>query len=403
MIKVGAYSLEAETYLKAKVLTHGIVFTESAIKAAINRHAKGQNLIYNAPITSEGFRPQELLVTNRKDGYKVVISCVSPSAHRPAVLLDAYGDGNLLINGEDWSDELHIDFVKEPFYYNKTLSNGDIVKQYVSACGLDELNIFPWKGCAISKCCLFCGTNSFVHKGDVSAFSVNRVFWTKFKHTYLQNLCEAIDIAKHDECYSKHMHVVLISGNLANDLLDLETDIFCEISEYIMSSIGSKAYEGIVAVITPPSDNSKIQTLYDSGIKKAVFNLEAIQPKYFEKYCPGKAEIGYKYLVDRLIGAVDIFGNGNVWSNLVYGLEPKVSTLKYCAAMAEKGVVMGANVLHIDRGSRLDCCAPNIEDVVDFFAQLESINNSFKYAPYYCSLALRTSLSNEAHDGRIKS
>ena len=64
--------------------------------------------------------------------------------------------------------------------------------------------------------------------------------------------------------------------------------------------------------------------------------LKAITPKGFQHYCPGKAALGREYFIDRLIYAVNIFGKGNVWTNLVVGLEPidevylivKISSIK---------------------------------------------------------------------------
>lgn len=197
------------------------------------------------------------------------------------------------------------------------------------------------------------------------------------------------------------MHVILISGNLSNKLLDLEADIFAEIAEKIRPFVSDKATEGIVLVVTPPKDLLRLKKLYESGISKVVFNLEAIQPRYFSHHCPGKNDLGYKFFIERLNEAVSIFGRGNVWSNLVFGLEPVEETLRLCEAQANKGVVMNANILHMDSGNTLDCVVPSEYAAIDFFYRLERINALHEYKPYYCSKALRTSLTNEAHDGRI--
>lgn len=404
MFEMNGYLVSEETFLKAKILTHGISFTQEAIQLAKEKKAKEQNLVYNMPLSTDGFRPQELMLYNRLDGYRTVVSCVAPNTYREPITLDASIDGKIFINGIDNIDFTHIldiEFVPEPVYYRKTLSNGEYVNKYVSACGLDELNIFPWKGCAISKPCLFCGANYFVKADDICAKNMDDTFWEKNRDLYIYQLCESIEIAKRDACYSEHMHVILIAGNLSNSMLDLESDIFAEIAQNISPLVEKKSEEGLVLVITPPHDISKIQMLHNSGIRKIVFNMEAIQPQYFQKYCPGKDDLGYDYIIHRLKEAVKVFGKGNVWSNLVYGLEPAEDTLNYCSKMAEHGIVIGANVLHLDKGNRLDCGIPCVEQTIDFFFKLENINHFYGYVPYYCSLALRTSLSNEAHDGRI--
>ena len=63
--------------------------------------------------------------------------------------------------------------------------------------------------------------------------------------------------------------------------------------------------------------------LHESGVQKVVFNLEAITENGFNKYCPGKSDLGYGFFIERLRYAIDIFGKGNVWTNLVFGLEDK--------------------------------------------------------------------------------
>ena len=112
--------------------------------------------------------------------------------------------------------------------------------------------------------------------------------------------------------------------------------------------------------------------------------------------------MGYEFFVDRLIYAINAFGEGSVWTNLVYGLEDKEKTLKACKKLIKKGIVISANVLHLDKGNTVDCDVPSVYDVLDFFYRLEAMNASEGFTPFYCSKALRTSLSNEAHDLRIE-
>ena len=395
------YKFCPETAWKARILTHGVTFTQSALNLAVAVKAKGQNLVYNKPSNAQDTRPQELLLRNSLDGYETVVSCVAPVKARHAVNIDVRAGRLVAEYSGKMAEGVTIEFVKEPEYYRTRLSNGLPIKNFVSTCGLDELNIFPWKGCAISKVCKFCGANSLLHREDLNARDINHATWQSFRKYYLENLCEALQIAAVSSCYSEHMHVILIGGNLSNALLDLETDIFVEIAKEISPLIHDKASEGLVLVITPPNDISRLQKLYEAGISKVVFNLEAIQPQYFSRYCPGKNELGYNFFIERLAAAVSIFGKGNVWSNLVLGLEPAEETLRQCEIQASRGVVMSANVLHMDSGNTLDCEVPSLEVVTDFFFRLKGINVSYEYKPYYCAKALRTSLTNEAHDERI--
>lgn len=404
-MKINEYEISEETYIKAQILTRGVCFSDDAIKVAIKENAKGQNLVYNMPINATNSRPQELIVTNVKDGYNTVVSCVAPHADCSPINIDINSEGKLIAIDEGVIIEnVEIHFVEEPRYYKKKLHNGEYVKKYVSACGLDELNILPWKGCAISKGCRFCGVNNFTKKDEISAFTFfrDRTFWKQYKEEYLTNLKEAIVLAQEDTCYNEHMHVILIAGNLSDDQLDLEANIFSDIAREVAPILTEKASEGIVLVITPPKNIALISKLKESDVSKVVFNMEAINKEYYTKYCPGKAALGYDFFVERLEEAVRVFGKGNAWSNLVFGLEPKEQTLELCEQFAKKGIVISANILHLDKGNSLDCKVPSAYDAVDFFYRLEQINNSYGYLPYYCAKALRTSLSNEAHDQRIR-
>ena len=398
------YIIQNETYLKGMILTNGIIFTQNALNVALIEKAKIQNQVYNMPINSEANRPQELIITNRKDNYSTVVSCVSPVDESKAVIIDADYSGELLaIVNKKILDDVVIHYVQEPTYYHKRITNGELAKKYVSACGLDELDILPWKGCSISKPCRFCGVNNYIRRGDVTATAVasSICFWNKRSYDYLRNLQEAINIALKDACYKEHFHLILIAGNLANDKLDLECRIFSEIAQFIMPLAGHKSREGIVVVISPPNDINLLRLLKNSGVTNVVFNLEAVTEEGFKKYCPGKNDLGFNYFMDRLNAAVDIFGKGHVWSNLVLGLESVDLMLPECEALAEQGVVMSANVLHFDKGNTLDCGAPQLGDIVNFFFELEKINSKHNFIPFYCAKALRTSLTNEAHKKRI--
>lgn len=402
---INKYIVEEETYLKAVILSRGVIFSDEALKVSVKENAKRQNLVYNMPQNASYSRPQELIICNSVDGYSVVVSCVASVPNRKPVLVDTDKQGRLIacVDGK-YIENVVIDFVREPEYYSKKLSNGEIVKKYVSACGLDELNIIPWKGCAISKHCRFCGINNFIHTDDLSAqrISKNRFEWENSCEQYLNCLEESVSIAIKSKCYAEHAHIILIAGNLDNANLDFETQIFAKIADRINPLVKNVSDEGIIAVITPPNKKELLLDLQTAGVKKVVFNLEAITEDSFNSYCPGKADLGYDFFVDRLKYALGIFKKGNVWTNLVYGLENKEEMLVKCETLIKEGIVISANVLHLDKGNSLDCSVPLMNDVIDFFYRLEVLNNKEGFKPFYCSKALRTSLSNEAHNLRIK-
>lgn len=398
------YICKEETLLKSLILVNGVEFTSKALNKAAQSNAKQQNLVYNMPIASDRYRPQELNIKNSIDGYEVVVSCVASNGITSPVLIDVNEDDKLFARyNNDLIPNIELSFVQTPSYYNNKLSNNINVTNYITACGYDELNIIPWKGCNISDGCLFCGINNFIRLEDISAQKISKglVTWDKYKQEYIPNLLEALDIAIESECYDEHLHAIMISGNLSNDKLDEQAQIYSEIAKSISPILKERATEGLVAVISPPNNLDNIDLMKKSGIEKVVFNLEAISPKGFQHYCPGKAALGREYFIDRLIYAVNIFGKGNVWTNLVVGLEPIDEVLSYCKNIIDKGIVVSGNVLHLDKGNKLDCNVPDPDTVLDFYYQLNILNNTESFNPFYCSKALRTSLTNEAFDSRI--
>ena len=404
--------MKAETLLKGIILTNGIVFTQEALMLAKKHQAKGQNLCYNLPDTQEALlRPQELFIQNQDDGYETVVSCVAPHKTRPPVTIDANNDC-FCIRGIELPfnvANIKIDTVPEPDYYSHVLSNGSIAKEYVSACGYDELNILPWHGCAISRQCAFCGINkvsSLVkHKGKLTASEISKLpqLWNQNESAYLSSLSEAILVARNDKIYSNHLHPIMISGNLSDSLLNFEAEIYARIAKKIVPYLKGYATDGIIAVIEPPPSDDRLLLMKESGIETVVFNIEVACEPWRSDFCPGKNTIAKNYICQRLYDALPIFGKNHVWTNFVFGLEPMDGVLVQSEILAKNGIVPSANVFHSDSGSRLCNYTPPIfEDTLVFFKSLASIYYKYGLKPFYCAKALRTSLSNEAYEGRLE-
>lgn len=399
--------MKNESFLKAEILTRGVIFSAPALLYAQNMKAKQQNLCYNAPKNFDRTRPQELQLTS-EDGYKTVVSCVAPTGNRQPVRIRMI-DGQLMaeVDGKLW-EKIELYYVKEPEYYSLKTNTGYPIRKLVNACGLDELNIFPWQGCAVSAFCKFCGVNAVVAttgEKDIftaAALSSDKELWNQRKNEYLTELKEALILALEDECYQDHVHAILISGNLKDAELDCQSDIYAEIAAAIRPILTPVATEGIVAVITPPHDFSRIEKLKAAGIDIIVFNLEVATEPWFSKYCPGKAALGKNFITDRLKAAIPIFGFGKVWCNFVLGLEPQEKLLQVCKELSTEGIVPGANILHLDHGNRLDSSVPTANQVIEFYNHLTQIYRDNNLVPFYCSQALRTSLANESWEGRME-
>jgi hypothetical protein len=404
-----------EASLKAHILAHGITFTREAKQTCARLGCKPQGLIYNAPRTADlAYRPQELLL-QASDGYCCCVSCIAPVPSREPVRVGSSGLTLHATWGGTTSDAegVSIEPVPEPSYYQLHLPSGCAVTELVSACGCDELNIWPWYDCAIQQKCSFCGVNTVnsMRQGSserLSALSLSKsgdaysCWEQRFRQDYLDRLEQAMRIAMGDECYAEHLHLILISGNLDNSQLDAQALIYADIAQRSSMVAQHRASEGLVAVTAPPRDLQLLSTLHQSGVRVFVCNLEAFSEQAFLRHCPGKAQVGRAHYLKALEESVNVFGTGRTWTNFVLGLEAPAVLLDGCARLADSGIVPGANVLHLDMGGKTDLAVPDVDSVLWFYSELASLYHQHNMRPFYCAKALRTSLTNEAYDGRLK-
>jgi hypothetical protein len=417
----------SESLAKAYILTHGVAFTGAALEFASHVGAKRQNMVYNAPaivdrgstksanskLSSQLARPQELFLRGENE-YDVCVSAVAPVTGRESAVVDCV-DGKLILAtpgrprlGQSLPS---LDYVPEPSYYARFTRSGRPVTRWVSACGYDEMNVWPWHDCAISRPCSFCGINAvhkhtgrnldLLHARAIQHHTDALAHWNSTREEVVGEILEAIDAALDDECYRDEVHLILISGNLADQHLNAQAAIYADISRAIMSRHPLRFAEGVVAVTAPPLDLDLLVEMRQGGIRVAVFNLEAFTPTAFSRHCPGKARVGRSHYLEALMKGVEIFGRGNIWSNFVLGLEPQRDLLAGCAELASKGVTPGANVYHRDQGATATLDPPTYDAVLDFYRELASLYQKYGLRPYYCRFALRTSLANEAFDGKL--
>jgi hypothetical protein len=395
---------------KAYILTNGVEFSESALVHATHVSAKGQNLVYNAPrLGNLASRPQEILLTDG-DGYTVCVSAVAPVPGRAPARV-TYDEKLVVVTPDQpqLTEGVSSRFVPRPSYYDDQRVSGAPMTRLISACGLDELNVWPWHDCAVRGTCSFCGINKVSHTLSQTEFSSLAIrdasaleAWTTYQEPYLRELTRAVEKALADQCYDEHVHMILISGNLADDQLDDQATIYGRIASALRSLPGSHRFtEGIVAVTAPPRHLDALVEMKAMGVDVIVLNLEAYAPDAFRRHCPGKHNIGRDHYLEALKQSVRVFGWGLSWSNFVLGLEPARDLLAGCEALAGMGITPGANVLHLDVGGSSTLQPPDFNTVVSFYRELAEIYRRNDLRPYYCAKALRTSLANEAFQGRL--
>jgi hypothetical protein len=425
-------NMHAESLAKAYVLTHGVRFTDDALKFAAQVNAKTQNGVYNLPadmvmptgrrekpvlsiLPSEAAldRPQEMFLKG-EDDYTVCVSAVSPVPGREPARVHFSG-GRLTLDTPSTPVIGHalesLTFVPQPRYYDLHTASGRPVKRWVSACGYDEMNVWPWHDCAISRTCTFCGINAVQKQAGREVDMLHALelrhepdadrVWSAVREQVVNEITQAVELAIDDECYRDEIHLIIISGNLADHQRDAQARIYADIAEAITRRHPGRFAEGAVAVTAPPSDLSLLRLMRNCGIEVGVFNLEAYTPAAFALHCAGKNRIGRDHYLNTLQAGAEVFGWGRSWCNFVLGLEPAADLLTGCEELACRGITPGANVLHRDHGASAKLDPPDMETVVNFYRELAVICRRHNQRPYYCQLALRTSLANEAFDGRL--
>src|SRR5271157_2032168 len=238
--------MQAESLAKAYVLTHGVRFTTDAVRFSAQVNAKRQNAVYNLPAddtaqpetrpeiaplplirpTDRFDRPQELFLTG-EDGYTVCVSAVAPVPGREPATVESCA-GRLLLATPSQPDAGQtldrVEFVPQPAYYDQHTSSGRSVQRWVSACGYNEMNIWPWHDCAISRPCTFCGINvvqkragrevDLLHALEMRRDTDADRVWSSVREAVIAEITEAVGLAIGDDCYRDAIHLILISGNL---------------------------------------------------------------------------------------------------------------------------------------------------------------------------------------------
>jgi biotin synthase-related radical SAM superfamily protein len=111
-----------------------------------------------------------------------------------------------------------------------------------------------------------------------------------------------------------------------------------------------------VGIIGAPSDISVLHKYKEAGFTNISHNLEVWDRNIFALICPGKEKRNgsWQHWIDSLEYAVDVFGKGNVHTNIVGGLAPKESTLEGIEYLASKGIVCHFSVFHPEIGTPLE-------------------------------------------------
>lgn len=247
----------------------------------------------------------------------VNIPCREEFTRNSPYIIKKKGSGYVITDG---TDEVPVELVPKPDFYNKKTSTGVPFSSIASVHGSYTV-ITPSRRCDFFNRaveCKYCAGEFDVKGEKVPAYSVDEVLQTvdavlKFKATEVIYL--SIGFGEKDD------------GGI----------------EFLMPYVKAikNHYNCLVAVeALPPGDNRWIDEIYAAGADSLLYNLEIFDRELFELICPGRATlVGRARYMDALKYAAKVFPNGTVASHLIVGLEPPGSTCMGIDFLAGIGVV----------------------------------------------------------------
>jgi hypothetical protein len=131
-------------------------------------------------------------------------------------------------------------------------------------------------------------------------------------------------------------HIYITGGSTLDP--DSEVERFLPVIEAVRRGVGDRLRVTAGSGAVDPSGSARYKA---AGADSACYNMETWDAATFEACCPGKSKyVGRDRWIAGLLGAVEVFGRGNVGSAFVAGLElvppgPQMSREQFLASVLE--------------------------------------------------------------------
>ncbi len=219
-----------------------------------------------------------------------------------------------------------VSWLRRPRYYDEKTAKGNEMIKIGQIGGKDDLFFCYQNYCshfAKNKQCGFC---NLVSTSNVYDSVVRR-----------KDAGEIGEVTKAAWAEGDVNHVN-ITGGCINP--KREITIVSEIFESIREYTGFDTVPG--TLLPSPAKGDAIDKYFETGVGSLSFAMEVWDKKYYEAICPGKSEsTSHGDFVESIKKAVGVFGEGNVYTIFVMGLEPKETFLEGVNTKSE----LGANII----------------------------------------------------------
>lgn len=263
----------------------------------------------------------------------------------------------ILTKHEEFVTEVKL--IPRPSYYSMTTSQGVPLRAIGVSCGNHGVSFF------INSYC------EYFLKGENCKFCGLVPTQKKFSDTV-----KVKKIGQVDECINtildsnNHLDFVQLSGGSKYDH-DAENRQYIPFIKTLREALESRSLTGKIPIhltCMPPLDLGVLNELRDSGLDTISFNLECTTPSFFDMYCPGKALThGHGGMRKALRKAKEVFGEGNVYTIVIMGLEPGDVFLKGLDDIMRDGIIPTINLFHHDPfcASDMDVNNPNPDELIN--------------------------------------
>lgn len=215
---------------------------------------------------------------------------------------------------------------------------GDMITVNVAP-GCEYFSASSGSGVGHSMKCSFCAYGRF----DKRSLTLGQKQGEVVLDELIPRRLEAVMRAAADSPTVRHIYIT--GGSVLDP--DAEVERFLPVIEAVRRGVGDKLR---ITAGSGAVDRAGSRRYRDAGATSACFNMETWDAATFEACCPGKAHyVGRERWIAGLLGAVEVFGRGNVGSAFVAGLEllPPGPQMSHDAFLAS--VLEGATFL-LDRG-----------------------------------------------------
>lgn len=281
---------------------------------------------------------------------------------------------------------------ERPRYFGRKLSDGTPIENVLAVAGESTPGFFFSPDCyyfTSGKPCAFCslkGTRTTVGKHMAKVFTPNQIR-------------ECISIVENTKWRDIPVYSVT-TGTCRTDQQFVE-----EVINPLRIMHNAMTNPTRIHLLThPPSSKELYYQLKDAGVTSIAFNLEIFDRVIMQKYCPGKFDcFGYDNWWSALEIAHDIWGDWNVFCGLVWGLEPKDSTIRGNHEIASRGISVASNIFHADPCSILrDHPHPTPEDIRAIGEDLAILYKRYPRMKTIFDVSMRSTIDWEIKQGFLR-